>query len=91
MAKGTMDRIANILKSNVNEALNRIEDPVKMVDQITRDVEEEVDKAVAALASAMASSSVWASHFRMAAAIDSGVASHFKTPSIRSFKWAMPK
>lgn len=54
MAKGTMDRIANILKSNVNEALNRIEDPVKMVDQITRDVEEEVDKAVAALASAMA-------------------------------------
>ena len=54
MAKGTMDRIADILKSNVNEALNRIEDPVKMVDQITRDVEEEVDKAVAALASAMA-------------------------------------
>ena len=54
MAKGTMDRIADILKSNINEALNRIEDPVKMVDQITRDVEEEVDKAVAALASAMA-------------------------------------
>ena len=54
MAKGTIDRIADIFKSNLNEALDRIEDPIKMVDQITRDVEEAVDQAVAALATAMA-------------------------------------
>lgn len=54
MAKGTMDRIAAIFKSNVNEVLDRIEDPVKMVDQIARDVEDSVDQAVAALARAMA-------------------------------------
>lgn len=54
MAKGTIDRIAAIWKSNLNEVLDRIEDPVKMVDQIARDVEDAVDQAVAGLARAMA-------------------------------------
>ena len=54
MAKGALDRIATIWKSNLNEVLDRIEDPIKMVDQIARDVEDAVDQAIAALAAAMA-------------------------------------
>ena len=55
MAQGTMERITALVKSNLNEALDRVEDPVKMVDQIVRDVEDSVDQAIAALGRAKAS------------------------------------
>lgn len=51
---GAIDRIAAIWKANLNEVLDRIEDPAKMVDQIVRDVERAVDQAVAALVKARA-------------------------------------
>ena len=51
---GAIERIAAIWKANLNEALDRIEDPAKMVDQIVRDVERAVDQAVAALVKARA-------------------------------------
>ena len=55
MAQGTMERITALVKSNLNEVLDRVEDPVKMVDQIVRDVEDSVDQAIAALGRAKAS------------------------------------
>ena len=51
---GAIERIAAIWKANLNQALDRIEDPAKMVDQIVRDVERAVDQAVAALVKARA-------------------------------------
>ena len=51
---GAIERIAAIWKANLNEALDRIEDPAKMVDQIVRDVARAVDQAVAALVKARA-------------------------------------
>ena len=33
---GAIERIAAIWKANLNEALDRIENPAKMVDQIVR-------------------------------------------------------
>ena len=51
---GAIERLAAIWKANLNEALDRIEDPAKMVDQIVRDVERAVDQAVAALVKARA-------------------------------------
>lgn len=51
---GAIERLAAIWKANLNEALDRIEDPAKMVDQSVRDVERAVDQAVAALVKARA-------------------------------------
>lgn len=51
---GAIERLAAIWKANLNEALDRIEDPEKMVDQIVRDVERAVDQSVAALVKARA-------------------------------------
>ncbi len=49
-----IERIAAIWKANLNEVLDRIENPAKLVDQIVRDAEREVDQAVAALVEARA-------------------------------------
>ncbi len=51
---GTMERLAAIWKANLNEVLDRIENPAKMVDQIVRDAECAVDQAVDALVKARA-------------------------------------
>ncbi len=54
MSKGTMDRIAAIWRSNVNEVLDHLEDPEKIVPQMVRDMEASVDQAVASLSKAVA-------------------------------------
>lgn len=54
MAKGALERITNIMRSNVNDLLNRLEDPEKMVHQVIRDMEEDVDRAVEAVSKAVA-------------------------------------
>ncbi|MFT5086348.1 MAG: phage shock protein A [Planctomycetota bacterium] len=54
MSKGTLDRIAAIWRSNVNEVLDHLEDPEKLVPQLVRDMEDAVDRAVASLGRAMA-------------------------------------
>ena len=41
-----MERITVLVKSNLNEILDRVEDPVRMVDQIVRDVEDSVDRPI---------------------------------------------
>ena len=54
MAKGTFARMADILKSNINEALDRAEDPEKMIKQMVREMEEAVNKATASVGTAVA-------------------------------------
>ncbi len=47
-------RIADIFKSNVNDALDRAEDPEKMIKQMVIEMEESVNKATLAVAQAVA-------------------------------------
>lgn len=54
MVKSTFGRMADILKSNVNEVLDRIEDPEKMVRQMVRDMEGTVEAHVASVGTAVA-------------------------------------
>ena len=54
MARNSIDRITDIWKSNVNELLDRLEEPEKMARQLVRDMEEEVDRAAASVAAAVA-------------------------------------
>ena len=54
MAKGTFARMADILKSNINELLDRAEDPEKMIRQMVREMEEAVNKATASVGTAVA-------------------------------------
>jgi phage shock protein A len=46
--------MADIVRSNVNEVLDRIEDPEKMVRQMIRNMEEAVDRAVSSVGAAVA-------------------------------------
>jgi len=50
----TLNRITHIVRSNVNEVLDRLEDPEKMVRQMVRDMEATVDRAVGAVSTAVA-------------------------------------
>ena len=54
MAKGAFSRISDILKSNINEMLDRAEEPDKMIRQMVRDMEEAVGKATASVGTAVA-------------------------------------
>ena len=54
MAKGTFLRMADILKSNINELLDRAEEPEKMIRQMVREMEEAVSKATASVGTAVA-------------------------------------
>ena len=48
-------RLADLLKANVNDLIDRAEDPEKMVKQIVIDMEEQLQKAVQGLGTVMAS------------------------------------
>ncbi len=54
MAKGMFARMADILRSNLNEALDRAEDPEKLIRQMVREMEEAVNKATASVGTAVA-------------------------------------
>ncbi len=51
---GIFDRISDIFKSNVNDALDKAEDPEKMLKQMVIEMEESVNKATLAVANAIA-------------------------------------
>lgn len=42
---GILERVNNILRANINDMLDRAEDPEKMLDQIIRDMEEAIRDA----------------------------------------------
>ena len=51
---GIFSRIGDVLKANINDMIDRAEDPEKMVKQIILDLQKEVSKATQALGKAMA-------------------------------------
>lgn len=51
---GIFTRISDIFKSNVNETLDRMEDPEKMLKQMVIEMEESVNKTTLAVAQAIA-------------------------------------
>lgn len=51
-------RIADILKANINDMIDKAEDPEKMVKQLIIEMEEQVDDATRALGQAMGSQKV---------------------------------
>ena len=54
MAKGIFSRMADIIKANINDLINRAEDPEKMIRQIILEMEEAVNKATASVGTAVA-------------------------------------
>lgn len=54
MAAGTLSRIANIIRADVDDLLNRMEDPEKMSRLMMTEMENGVNDAVAAVADAIA-------------------------------------
>jgi len=48
------ERLFRIGKSNVNAAIDKMEDPVKIIDQVLRELDEDVEKVTAAVTSQMA-------------------------------------
>ena len=51
---GMLDRFADIVKANVNDLLDRAEDPAKMVDQYLRDLTESLAEVKRETAGVMA-------------------------------------
>jgi len=51
---GIFGRIADIFKANINDLLDKAEDPEKMIKQMVLEMQESVTKAISGLAQAMA-------------------------------------
>jgi phage shock protein A len=51
---GIMDRVARLVRANVNDLIDRAEDPEKMIDQILREMQESIVMARAQVASMIA-------------------------------------
>jgi len=51
---GIMDRLSRLLRANVNDALDRAEDPEKMLNQILRDMQDNIQTAREQVASMIA-------------------------------------
>ena len=51
---GILDRISTILRSNINAALDKAEDPEKMLDQILRDMSDAIEQAKGQVATVIA-------------------------------------
>jgi len=51
---GLFSRIADVFKANVNDALDKVEDPEKMLKQMVIEMEESVNKTTLAVAQAIA-------------------------------------
>lgn len=47
-------RLFRIGKANVNAAIDKLEDPVKVIDQVLRELDEDIEKVTAAVTSQMA-------------------------------------
>src|SRR5947209_20569557 len=51
---GVLDRISTIMRSNINDMLDKAEDPEKMLDQIIRDMASAIEEAKGQVAGVIA-------------------------------------
>lgn len=65
---GIFQRLSDLLKSNVNDLIDRAEDPEKMVKQIIIDMQKELNNSTQALGKAMASERIAKKQYDQAAA-----------------------
>lgn len=66
---GIFSRISDILKANINDMLDKAEDPEKLVKQIIQDMQKELTKSTQALGKAVASQRMVEKQYRNASAI----------------------
>ncbi|MBR6761333.1 MAG: PspA/IM30 family protein [Oscillospiraceae bacterium] len=66
---GIFSRISDILKANINDMLDKAEDPEKLVKQIILDMQKELTKSTQALGKAVASERMVEKQYRNACAI----------------------
>jgi phage shock protein A len=64
---GIFQRLADVLKSNVNDMIDKAEDPEKMVKQIIIDMQKELNKSTQALGKAVASERMAEKQYQSAA------------------------
>lgn len=65
---GIFSRISDVFKSNINDLIDKAEDPEKMVKQIIIDMQQELNKATQALGKAMAAERTAKNQYETAAA-----------------------
>jgi len=58
MSKGALSRLANVIRAGMDDVVNKIEDPKKMVRQMIVDMEEALEDAVVAVSRAVANEKV---------------------------------
>ena len=68
---GIFSRIGDILKANINDMIDKAEDPEKMVKQIILDLQKEVNQGTQALGKAMASERIAKRQYEDAAKVSS--------------------
>ena len=51
---GMMDRLARLIRANVNDLIDQAEDPEKMIDQILREMQDSIRTAKAQVAAMIA-------------------------------------
>lgn len=66
---GIFSRISDILRANINDMLDKAEDPEKLVKQIIQDMQKELTKSTQALGKAVASQRMVEKQYRNACAI----------------------
>ena len=76
---GIFQRLSDILKSNVNDLIDRAEDPEKMVKQIIIDMQKELNNSTQALGKAVASERIAKKQYDQAAAKSADWESKAKT------------
>lgn len=75
---GIFSRLSDILKANINDMLDKAEDPEKLVKQIISDMQKELTKATQALGKAVASERMVEKQYRNACAISASWESRAK-------------
>lgn len=75
---GIFSRISDILKANINDLLDKAEDPEKLVKQIINDMQKELTKSTQALGKAVASERMVEKQYRNACAISASWESRAK-------------
>ena len=77
---GIMDRLSRLLRANVNDALDRAEDPEKMLNQILRDMQDNIQTAREQVAAMIAQEKLLDADLNVTTTIISGTIVWKKAP-----------